>query len=92
MQSFCNSSCAFSPCISNFENGNSQFLDRGVFDPNFENAHNEFLGKRFYTDQTYILREKEFNEPMDGIVYGVTASLGFATLENIDFLKLNNSQ
>ena len=24
--------------ISNFENGNSQFLDRGVFDPNFENA------------------------------------------------------
>ena len=45
--------------ISNFENGNSQFLDRGVFDPNFENAHNEFLGKRFYTDQTYILREKD---------------------------------
>ena len=32
--------------ISNFENGNSQFQDRGVFDPNFENAHNEFLGKQ----------------------------------------------
>ena len=45
--------------ISNFENGNSQFLDRGVFDPNFENAHNEFLGKRFYSDQTYILNEKD---------------------------------
>ena len=45
--------------ISNFENGNSQFLDRGVFDPNFENAHNEFLGKRFYSDQTYILKEKD---------------------------------
>ena len=26
--------------------------------------------------------EKEFNEPMDGIVYGVAASLGFATYEN----------
>ena len=45
--------------ISNFENGNSQFLDRGVFDPNFENAHNEFLGKRFYSDQTYILKQKD---------------------------------
>ena len=45
--------------ILNFENGNSQFLDRGVFDPNFENAHNEFLGKRIYSDQTYILKEKD---------------------------------
>ena len=45
--------------ISNFEDGISQFLDRGVFDPNFENAHNEFLGKRFYSDQTYILKEKD---------------------------------
>jgi RsiW-degrading membrane proteinase PrsW (M82 family) len=26
---------------------------------------------------------KEFEEPMDGIVYGVAASLGFATLENV---------
>ncbi len=45
--------------ISNFENGNSQFQDRGVFDPNFENAHNEFLGKRFYLDQFYFLSEKD---------------------------------
>ncbi len=45
--------------ISNFENGNSQFIDRGVFDPNFENAHNEFLGKRFYLDQSYVLIEKD---------------------------------
>ena len=45
--------------ILSFENGSSQFLDRGVFDPNFENAHNEFLGKRFYSDQTYVLRSKD---------------------------------
>ena len=45
--------------ILSFENGTSQFLDRGVFDPNFENAHNEFLGKRFYLDQTYILSDKD---------------------------------
>lgn len=31
----------------------------------------------------YCLRLKEFDEPIDGIVYGVTVSLGFATLENI---------
>ena len=31
----------------------------------------------------YASRHKEFNEPMDGIVYGVAASLGFATLENV---------
>ena len=45
--------------ILNFENGNSQFLDRGVFDPNFENAHNEFLGKRFFLDQSYVLRQRD---------------------------------
>lgn len=45
--------------ISSFENGDNQFLDRGVFDPNFENAHNEFLGKRFYSDQSYKLKEKD---------------------------------
>jgi protease PrsW len=31
----------------------------------------------------YAARHPAFDEPMDGIVYGVAASLGFATLENI---------
>ncbi|SFA41103.1 Membrane proteinase PrsW, cleaves anti-sigma factor RsiW, M82 family [Anoxybacillus pushchinoensis] len=31
----------------------------------------------------------EFNEPYDGIVYGVSVSLGFATLENILYLLAN---
>ena len=31
----------------------------------------------------YAARNREFDEPMDGVVYGVAASLGFATLENI---------
>ena len=43
--------------VENFENGDSQFLDRGVFDPNFENAYNEFLSKRFYFDHSYVLIE-----------------------------------
>src|ERR1051326_3664445 len=28
------------------------------------------------------MRSREFDEPMDGIVYGAVASLGFASLEN----------
>ena len=31
----------------------------------------------------YCSRHKEFDEPMDGVVYGVVASLGFATMENV---------
>mgnify|MGYP000518921623 CR=1 FL=1 len=31
----------------------------------------------------YAQRNKEFNEPFDGIVYAVMVSMGFATLENI---------
>ena len=34
----------------------------------------------------FVYKMKDFNEPMDGIVYGVTASLGFATLENIYYV------
>jgi len=34
----------------------------------------------------YCMRHKEFDEPMDGVVYGVAASLGFATLENIFYV------
>ena len=33
-----------------------------------------------------VLRRDEFNEPMDGVVYGVAASLGFATYENYDYV------
>ena len=33
-----------------------------------------------------VLRRDEFNEPMDGIVYGVAVSLGFATYENYDYV------
>lgn len=31
----------------------------------------------------YASRHKEFDEPMDGVVYGAVASLGFASLENV---------
>jgi protease PrsW len=31
----------------------------------------------------YVRHHSEFDEPMDGLVYGATASLGFACLENV---------
>ena len=34
----------------------------------------------------FLVSENFFNEPMDAIVYGVTISLGFATLENFDYV------
>ena len=40
----------------------------------------------------YILKEKAFNEPMDGLVYGVLASLGFATLENFQYVFYLDSE
>ena len=34
----------------------------------------------------FVYKMKDFNEPIDGVVYGITASLGFATLENIYYV------
>jgi len=34
-----------------------------------------------------ILRFKEFNEPIDGIIYASFIALGFATMENIQYLQ-----
>ena len=35
-----------------------------------------------------VLKRNEFNERMDGIVYGVAVSLGFATLENYEYVYI----
>ena len=39
----------------------------------------------------YIRPKAAFNEPMDAIVYGTIVSLGFATLENIDYVYSGNN-
>lgn len=41
---------------------------------------------KFLVLYTVVLRRNEFNERMDGIVYGVVVSLGFATYENYDYV------
>lgn len=42
-----------------FENGNSEFIDRSLFDPLFEDAENNLEGRRFYLDHTYQLKPKD---------------------------------
>lgn len=42
---------------------------------------------KFLVIYYYCMRHSEFDEPMDGLVYGVTASLGFATLENVLYVS-----
>ena len=43
------------------------------------------LVKKEY-EKILVYKMKDFNEPTDGIVYGVCASLGFATLENFYYV------
>lgn len=42
---------------------------------------------KFLVLMLYSARHMEFDEPMDGIVYGVTVSLGFASFENILYVS-----
>ncbi len=44
---------------------------------------------KFAVVMLFCVRLKAFNEPMDGIVYGAVASLGFATLENVGYVAEN---
>ena len=37
---------------------------------------------KFYVVRNSVYQSKEFSEPMDGILYGAAAALGFAALEN----------
>jgi RsiW-degrading membrane proteinase PrsW (M82 family) len=63
---------------------------KDVADPNLAGFLQAFLTAagpeelfKFAVVSLYCARHREFDEPMDGIVYGAVASLGFATLENI---------
>ncbi len=56
---------------------------RGIFFDNFIRVGlTEELGK-FAVIWFFVYHHKEFNEPMDGIVYGAAAALGFAAVENV---------
>ena len=41
---------------------------------------------KYFFLKKYLFNRPEFNEPLDGIVYAVMVSLGFATVENISYV------
>jgi protease PrsW len=41
---------------------------------------------KFFAVRIYAYNSKMFNEPMDGLILGVVAALGFATVENIFYV------
>jgi RsiW-degrading membrane proteinase PrsW (M82 family) len=41
---------------------------------------------KFLAVRLYIYRDREFDEPLDGIVYASAAALGFASLENVFYV------
>jgi RsiW-degrading membrane proteinase PrsW (M82 family) len=43
-------------------------------------------GAKLWFLRAFIVPQKDFNEPLDGIVYSVMISMGFATLENIIYI------
>ena len=59
--------------------------------PSYEYAYRAGLTEeilKFLVLYFYIMPKSAFNEPMDAIVYGTVISLGFATLENIEYVYL----
>ena len=75
--------------VPNFENGIDQFLDRGVFDLNFENASNDFISKRFYIDQFYVLKEtdsiKNYSIALSNSIYFEEKNYRFNQSSSDDF-------
>ena len=63
--------------ISNFESGNTEFIDRSLFDPQFENADNTLHGKRFYLNQNYLIKNS-----LDSLNSGKWSVGNIITLEN----------
>ena len=64
---------------------NYYFISKGLA-ASFLSAAAVEEGLKFLVLYFVVYRLREFNEPMDAIVYGVCASLGFATLENIFYI------
>lgn len=49
-------------------------------------------GVKFLAVRFYAYNRKSFDEPLDGIVYAVVVSMGFATLENILYIFQSDQQ
>jgi len=60
--------------IANFESGEEEFKDRGVFDPNFENAENILRGKRFHLEHQYNIVQKNDSLSQNSLSVGNVVS------------------
>jgi RsiW-degrading membrane proteinase PrsW (M82 family) len=58
----------------------SKFVLFVIVAPIIEECGKYFIVKR------YVYQTREFNEPVDGIIYAIAAALGFASLENIFYV------
>lgn len=65
----------------------------GISDPYARELANAFLQAaipeelcKWLVLALYATRQRAFDEPMDGLVYGAVASIGFATLENVAYV------
>ena len=72
--------------ISNFFYANTR-VSEGLIS-SFLTAAPVEEGLKLFVLYYFVYKMKDFNEPIDGIVYGVTVSLGFATLENFYYVYL----
>lgn len=73
----------YAPAQALLQTGNPYFLGAGKA---FLMAAIPEETAKFLVLVGYSVRHKDFDEPMDGIVYGVAASLGFAALENVMYV------
>lgn len=48
-------------------------------------------GLKFYVLKKVAFSMKQFDEPMDGIVYSVFVSMGFATIENVGYVYMHGA-
>lgn len=44
---------------------------------------------KFFVLRFYCYPQRKFDEPLDGIVYSVMVSMGFATIENINYVSVH---
>jgi protease PrsW len=69
--------------FKHLENPNSLF-DTAIFAFGVVGLSEELA--KYYLLRRFVYPQKDFNEPIDGIVYGVMVGLGFATLENVMYV------
>ena len=82
--------------ISTFVLGCLLIIPAGIFNTILIGENNNYSFLAGFTEETlkffclfyYVRGKKQFDEPMDAIVYGTLISLGFATVENFEYVYL----